>query len=48
MSAAEPRYLRALRGLLHLTEPDVMDAALFGLAVGLGGAVIFFLWWTGN
>ena len=44
----EPIYVRFLRGLLHLTEPDVMDAFLLGVAVSLGGAVIFFLWWTGN
>ena len=46
MSAAEPLYLRILRGLLHLTEPDVMDSVLLGLAVGLGGGLIAWLWWT--
>lgn len=48
MSAGEPRYSRWLRALLHLTEPDVMDGILLGIAVGLGGAVILALWVTGN
>ena len=44
----EPLYVRFLRGLLHLTEPDVADAVLLGLATGLGFGVIAILWWTGN
>jgi hypothetical protein len=45
MPAAEPRYVRFLRGLLHLTEPDVMDGFLLGMAVALGGGVLFAYWW---
>lgn len=48
MPADEPVYLRILRGLLHLTEPDVMDSLLLGMAVGLGGGLIAWLWITGN
>ena len=48
MSSAEPRYLRALRALLHLTEPDVMDSILLGVAVSLTAAVVVTLWLTGN
>lgn len=35
MPAAEPRYVRLLRGLLHLTEPETMDGILLGFAVGV-------------
>lgn len=45
---SEPAYMRLLRGLMHLTEPDAIDGILLGMAVAFGGGVIFFLWWTGN
>ena len=48
MSSDEPRYLRLLRALLHLTEPDVQDGIILGVAVSLAAAVVVTLLITGN
>ena len=47
MSAAEPRYVRALRLFMSIAQPEFWDGLILGLAVA---AVPFFLWlWiTGN
>lgn len=41
----EPRYLRVARAVMDLFTPSGIDGFLLGLAVALGGGVIFAYWW---
>ena len=43
----EPLYLRVLRNLLELTRPEVQDAAILGLAVGVLLLLVpYLIWWA--
>src|SRR5574343_666136 len=43
----EPLYLRVLRNLLELTRPEVQDAAILWLAVGVLLILVpYLIWWA--
>ena len=43
----EPRYVRLLRGFMHVADPTFWDGMVLGLAIAAGIfiAVIYFMGW---
>lgn len=41
---SEPRYVRLARAFMGLFTPSGIDGFLLGMAVALGGGVIFAYW----